>query len=185
MEDINTSNNIIQFGPNDYILFMAQEANFQTRSMLIPIVKFLLNRKNDYEILKKHSIKNYKFTIDNVDYIIDNLLIQKLIPHNTFTNGLTCEDSEYRIICGELTHYADGMDGYFDVDDENWYNDAICFFCGGFNHIKNYAKYKNKTIIKDKNVNIIDSFLVLEAENNKIQLPLHDTVDEMMKYYYG
>jgi hypothetical protein len=172
------------FGPNDYILFMAQEANFQTRSMLIPVTKFLLNRKNDYEILKKHSIKNYKITLDNIDYIIDNLLIKKLIPHGSFANCLTCENNEYNKICGELAHYADGMDGYFDVDDENWYDEAICYFCGGFNHIKNYCKYKNETVIKDKNINIIDSFLVLEAENNKIRLPMFDEVDEMFLATY-
>lgn len=174
----------ISFKDNDYILYISQCANFQTRSMLIPARKFMSipQRKNDYGILKKNSITNYKFTIDNNDYVIDNLLITKLIPDGDRT--FKFEKTEYSKICSDLLSYAEGMDGYFDENDEIWYGDALINFCQGFNHIKNYSKYKNSKDVNGKDVNIIDSFLVLEMRDGAIEISPYDTVDEMMNAYY-
>lgn len=170
---------------NDYILYMGQEANFQTRSMLIPAKKFLSvpKRKDDYEVLKKCSIKNYKFDIDKKTYVIKNLLTFNLVEVDK--NMFKYEQTEYSKICGELLHYADGSDYCFYEEDEVWYGHTIGNFCGGgFNHIKNYDKFKTATKIKDHDINIIDSFLVLETHDKQIELPPFDTVDEMMKTLY-
>jgi hypothetical protein len=174
----------MSFTDNDYILYISQCANFQTRSMLIPARKFMSvpKRKNDYETLKKNSVTNYKFTIDNIDCVVDNLLIIKLIPDGE--SSFRVERTEYSEICSDLLSYAEGMDGYFDKDDEIWYGDALINFCQGFNHIKNYGKYKNATDINGKDVNIIDSFLVLEMRDGAIEISPYDKVDEMMRALY-
>lgn len=177
----------MQFQDNDYILYMAQEANFQTRSMLIPAKKFLSipERKQDYDILKNHSIKNYEFIIDGNKYVIENLLIEKMFPvKNDIGQIFQCEKTEYLSICGKLTHYADGVDEYLDKDDDIWYDGAIIHFSTGFNHIKNYNKYKSITEIGEKKINIIDRFLVLEMRDGTIELPLFDTEEEMFKSLY-
>lgn len=42
----------------EWILWIGQEANFVTRSMLIPAVEFLKVRKDDYDTLKECAIQN-------------------------------------------------------------------------------------------------------------------------------
>ena len=152
----------------DYILYIAQEANFQTRSLLIPAKEFLSipDRKKDYDILKKNG----------------NLLIHNLVSSKT--GGFQFELTEYTQICGYLSRYADGIDYYINPADDIWYDISIGGFCSGFNHIKNYNQFKNATNIKGKDVNIIDSFLVLETEDGKFNPSQFDTVNEMMLYYY-
>lgn len=141
---------------NDYILFIAQEANFQSRSILIPIVEFLKVRKDDYEILKKAS-KPKTFIIDNKEYIVKNLLIQYFKPFSK--NCFTQITSDYSLICNHLTSYADAMDRdfYFLMEDAIWYDNSITNLCRGFDHIHNY-----KYILEHSDKNIVDSFLVLE-----------------------
>lgn len=146
---------------NDYILFMAQEANFQTRSILIPIVEFLKVRNDDYEILKKAS-KPKTFLIDNQEYTVKNLLIQYFEPDKKYcNNGYSQLTSEYSLICNHLTHYADGMDKgcYFKMKDAIWYDKSIGNLCRGFDHVYNY-----KYILEHSDKNIVDSFLVFEED---------------------
>lgn len=68
--------------------------------------------------------------------------------------------------------------------------------CGGFNHIKNYFNCKKLTKVREcdftlnddlygKSINIVESFLILESNNNKLKAPRFDTVDEMMETLYG
>src|SRR5688572_20180772 len=137
----------------DYILFVGQEANFQSRSMLIPAEEFLKVRNDDYLLLKRCSIKDRIFTINGINHKIDNLLIQNVIWSG---NRGSYEKHEYTTIVGQLTQYADGMeeDCYFDMKDKEWYDNAMCNLCRGFNHVKNYTKLKNST-----KYNIVDSFL--------------------------
>jgi len=54
--------------PKNYILFIGQESNFGSRSMLIPAKEFLglETRKKDYETLKKYS-KKVKFITNSKD----------------------------------------------------------------------------------------------------------------------
>lgn len=143
----------------EYILYLGQEGNFQTRSMLIPAKEFLESRSDTYDLLKKYSSKNYKFVIDGVDHIVDNLLVINYI----YKDGIgKADQTEYNQICHQLTSYADGMDNdhYFDMRDKIWYDNAIINLCSGFNHIKNYHQCKAELMAKYK---IIDSFLVLES----------------------
>ncbi|QKF94210.1 hypothetical protein QKU48_gp0752 [Fadolivirus algeromassiliense] len=172
------------FTENDYILFIGQEANFQSRSMLIPAKEFIEARKEDYEMLKKTSAKNYVFQFDGMDHQIDNLLLQNYIWEDNMGKQ---EIREYTQVCNQLTHYADGMDDncYFDMKDKIWYDKAICNICSGFNHIKNYTKAKNMTMYKKKPINIVDSFLFIELRNGILEMPSCDTVEEMFQKYYS
>jgi hypothetical protein len=146
-----------------YILYVAQDCNFQSRTMLIPMEEFLKVRRNDYDVLKKYSVKK---TFDN--YTVDNVLYieYKQESKNSFSQVIT----PYTKILNQLTSYADGMDHfddetgkfenvYFDMKDKIWYDLAVTNLCGGFNHVENY-----KQLLNDK---VVDSFLVLENDINK------------------
>lgn len=171
-----------------YILYCAQEANFQTRSMLIPYELLPENRLADLSILKKHS-KPHTFTFDGKDYHVDNLLIQNIIwerdGNGNRSHGYQ-EITEYLKIINEFTRYADGMDEdcYLDLNDKNWCDSAILNLCGGFNNIKNYCQLRSMTSYEDKPIEIIDGFLVLETDDGKLNLPSVDTVEEMFQKYY-
>jgi hypothetical protein len=173
-----------KYAATDYILFVGQEANFQSRSILIPAQDFIEVRREDYELLKKSSIKNYTFNIKGKSFVIDNLLIQN---YNFEGNIGHQEQKEYTDICNKLTHYADGLDEdhYFDLKDKTWYDASICGICRGFNDIENYSIWKNATKYEDKEINIIDSFLCLELTNGKLNLPIFDTVEEMLLKMYN
>ncbi len=153
------------YNNNDYILFVSQDANFQSRTMLIPIVEFLKVRSDDYKILKSSSIKNKNFTLNKKEYIVDNLLIINYVNIEGSENIFTQTDTNYNLVCNELRSYADGMDNecYYYMKDKPWYDLAITNLCGGFNHIYNYKKCKEITKHKNKEINIVDSFLVLES----------------------
>jgi hypothetical protein len=173
----------------NYILFIFQEANFQSRSMLVPFDKFISveQRKRDYDLLKKESI-NKKITINSQDHLIDHLLVQNYIKSNNSLYGEYRQSQHiYTNICNELMHYSDGLDDecYMHMYDKEWYDDTITNICGGFNHIKNYIKCKNFKEINNKQITIVDSFLVLESEQEKINAPLFDTVEEMLLSMYG
>jgi hypothetical protein len=156
----------------EYILYVGQEANFQSRCMLIPAKEFIRDRPDIYNKLKERSIKNH--TIE--DCLIDNLLLQ-----NYDVEGSRCtpEIKDYSEYCWKLTHYADGLDCIDEIDKE-WYDKSILLLGSlGFNHIKNYTKIKNM-----KQYNIIDGFLVLETRDGKLERPDVDTVEEMYAKYY-
>lgn len=136
----------------DYILFIAQQANFQSRSMLIPVNAFLSveKRKRDYEILLEHSLKDVVVRFKNEDYIIKNLLLQDYVSEGNRRSQIV---RDYTRICNELKDYADGMDEDC-LEDKDWYDNAIMNICKGFNHIKNYKECLEKV----DGINIVDSF---------------------------
>lgn len=161
----------------EYILYVGQEANFQSRCMLIPVQEFIKDRSDIYNKLKERSIKNYTFKIDGKDYLIDNLLLQNYDYEGSM--GVP-EKKDYSEFCWKLTNYADGVD-YFDDVDKEWYNKSILLLGSlGFNHIKNYVKIKSM-----KQYNIVDGFLVLEIRNGELELPNVDTVEEMYTKYFS
>lgn len=173
----------IQYGTNDYILFIGQESNFQSRSMLIPACEFMKVRGDDYLLLKTSSVAK-TFTIDGVEYIVNNLLLQNVTWQG---NSGTHDNHPFTKICSQLVNYANGMDEeyYCDLKDKKWYDLAITNFCNGFNHIKNHTLWKTKTMYKNKPINIVDSFLYLTMDDYKLSLPICDTVEEMLHMYYS
>ena len=167
----------------NYILFVIQEGGFQSRCMLIPSQEFLKVRQEDYDLLKRSSI-SYTFEIDKKSYIVDNLILQNYICTKNYA---TSEIYEYTNLCETLTWYACGVDEncYSELKDKEWYDSAICNIASGFNHIKNYNKFKNMTEYKDKKINIIDSFLILELDDGILKMPMYDTVEELNKFMFN
>lgn len=167
-----------------YILFVGQEANFQSRSILIPYKEFVSVRSADYEILKKYSHKNVVFNLDDKYsdkysdkyYTVDNLLVQNILP-----NGYI-EKTEYTSICSSLIFYAEHSD-FCDKEDKIWIEKSKFHLCKGFNHIKNHCILLHNILHKNK-LNIIDSFLCLESINGTMEFPPVDSVVEMYDQYF-
>lgn len=166
-----------------YLLYCAQDAGFQTRSMLVPYDKYISSKDlvKDFDVLRQYA-KQQVFVIDGTEYHIDNLLLQNIV----WDGGCgKMESTEYGEIVSRLTMYADGLD-----DDQIspsacvWYDDTIINLCSGFNHIKNYCKLRNMTTFDDKPIKIVEGFLILQTNNGKLRLPSVDTVKEMYQKYY-
>jgi hypothetical protein len=143
------------------ILFVADCSRFQTRSMLIPVDRF---PKAHYDLLKKHSISR---TIK--EYHVENLLLRNIVWEGNVGTG---EHTEYSKLCHQLESYADGMDEdcYYNMDDKPWVDNAIGNLCKGFNHLRNYTICKNITHYKGKDIKIVDAFLCLTMDDNKLDL---------------
>lgn len=160
--------------PNvDYILFLSQEVNFQSRTMLIPKELFLVARKDDYMLLKQYASKQ-TFMVNDKEHIIDNVLY---VYYQQETKTSTRQvPTPYLKIVNELTGYADENTiwynhdtdereyGYYDINDQIWYPKAITNLCGGFDHISNH-KY-----LLEKYPNIVESFVVLNVNDPKIKI---------------
>ncbi len=143
------------FGPNDYILYVSQEANFQSRSMLIPAQTFVTTA--EYALLKEHA-KPCTLRTNGQKYVVDHLLLNNYVWEGWCG---TCEKTSYTDVCHMLTGYADGMyDDPFDdgIVVEPWYPKAITNVCNGFNHLKNYTTWRYKKTYKGRDINVVDGF---------------------------
>jgi predicted SprT family Zn-dependent metalloprotease len=172
--------------PKKYILYCGQEANFQTRSMLIPydLIMKCEQRSNDIKILRENAEHNIQFEHKGTTYVVVQLIIQYI----TFNNGIGTHDQmPFTRITNELTHYADwGSEQLLHLYDKEWLDATIYNVSSkGFNHIVNYCKTRNKKTYKGKSIEIVEGFLVLESTNGKVLKPSVDTVEEMYEKYYG
>ena len=73
---------------------------------------------------------------------------------------------------------------YGDDDDEEWETYSYRNLCRGFNHIKNYQNLLKLKNYDNRDIEIIDSILLLESTNNIVDAPPFDTVSEMMYELY-
>lgn len=173
--------------PKKYILYCAQEANFQTRSMLIPydLIMKCPERVKHLDILREHAMKNVEFEHRGEKYTVDQLLIENIIWEGGFGRH---EKSPYSNITNDFTDYADwGTEhGVSKLYDKEWTKEVICGVASeGFNNVTNYCKFRNKPSYRGKPINIVEGFLVLEASNGKVEIPSVDTVEEMYEKYYS
>lgn len=159
-----------------YVLYCGQEANFQTRSMLIPYDKVLSDQelKHDLEMLRKHA-KKTKLNGQGKEFEIDQLIV---VNYKYEGNVGRQEITEYTAIANRLTWLADGR------GPESWYQGVITHLIGGFNNVKNYIKLRNMKSYEGEPVEIVEGFLVLEARDDKLIIPPVDTVEEMFAKYY-
>lgn len=121
--------------------------------MLIPIELLTQFRKDQFESLKTFSIKitknTYKFIIE-YQKTTENSYLQIKHPMLSFVN--------------QMGSYADGIEGYFNLDDKNWYDKSF----GGFNLFQNFNDQQNFEILmkmtehKNNPIKIIQGFLILE-----------------------
>lgn len=150
----------------DYILFVLQEGNFQTRSIIVPTKLFLQARQKDYDILKQYSVKTTAGINDKEFTVIDNLIIQQIVFDG---NVGTPKKKPFTDFYHQLLSYANGLnDGYYyDTKDIDWYDNSLIQLCEGFNHVENYLKCKYMTKKSGTYLNITDSFLFLEKNIKK------------------
>lgn len=165
---------------NQYILFCAQEANFQTRSMLIPYNDIMKSPKRvaDLQILRDNCEKNviisnifngsteeqsseYSSYSDGEEYVVDQLLTQNIIWNGKLGSPeiTPCTD-----IIGEFTRYADGSEDYlFHEEDKVWISGIKRRVASkGFDHVMNYCKFRYKTKYRHKLIDIVEGFLILQ-----------------------
>lgn len=172
--------------PKKYILYCAQEANFCTRSMLIPydLIMKCEERVKHLEVLRANSSQNVEFEHRNQKYVVDQLLIQNITWNGNYGSH---DDNPFIEITGDFTRYADGMDGWVCKEyDSIWANDVICNVAsGGFNNVVNYCNFRNTAQYEGNPIEIVEGFLVLESDNGKNPcMPSVDTVDEMFTKFY-
>ena len=158
----------------EYILFVIQCANFAARSILIPYEEFVKVRKEEYEMLLRNSVKN----IDFGDVVIKNLLIENIIRVKNFG---TCEKTEWVDFIGHIEFCAEEWgSAYPEIKDREWAENSIFDLPNGFDNVRTYKE------ILATNYNIVDSFLILEAENGKLrERPNVHTNTEMLRKYCG
>lgn len=165
---------------NDFILFVGQEANFQTRSMLVPAKEFLQVRQNDYNILKTNAIKCVPFKMKEEIVLVNQLLKLNFIWEN---KGRIHEKTDYSQICDDILFYCDRgeEDMYITESDLLWLNRSVMEVCnGGFNHILNYISLQNKLTTNNSKISLYDSFLILETDNGRFCHAPFDTVEELI-----
>lgn len=172
--------------PIKYILYCAQESNFQTRSMLIPydLIMQCLERVEHLQMLRENALRNVPFNHKGENYVVDQLLIQNITWNRNVGKH---DESPFSKITSDLTSYADGMeeDWFCEVYDKKWSNDVICnISSSGFNHVVNYCNFRNKTEYKDQPIEIVEGFLVLESDDGKLRIPTVDNVEELFAKYY-
>lgn len=188
----------------EYILIVAQEANFQSRSILIPKDAFLQNekRRKEYEILKQcasdisltYGTKNTK----NIPgLLINNIVWESTAQGKEEKRVGRHEENPYGLIVSDIMFLANHLydPDFICPEDTNWLCGSIANFCTGFNHVKNYLMIlRDGVIITDFNKHqslnikpeeIVDSFLVLEANDGIVNLPAVNTVEEMYTKYYN
>src|SRR5690242_17200153 len=119
----------------DFILFLAREANFQSRTMLIPKDLLTPKRLRQFDELRSCSEKLSDNTYcHHMKLIWDgNRGYQLPQPINQFVNY--------------FTSYACGMEEecYFDMDDKEWYDNSFCNLCYGFDHVSNFNELMKLT----------------------------------------
>ena len=173
--------------PKKYILFCAQEANFQTRSILIPYDQIMQceQRVRDLQLLQDNSLKNVIFKHKHGEYIVDNLLLENL----TWEGNLGYRDQTVITnIINDFMFYADRpMENCLVKDyDSVWTDGIICGVASkGFNHFVNYCDFRNKKKYQNKSIDIVLGFLVLQTEDGQLNFPLVETVEEMYQMYFS
>lgn len=150
----------------DYLLFVLQEGNFQSRTMIVPTQLFLKARQNEYDILKQYSVKTTAGINDKEFTVVDNLIIQPIVFDG---NVGTPKKKPFTEFYYQLLGYANGMDEgcYYNTKDVEWYDNALIELYQGFNHVETYLKCKYMTGKSGGYVNITDSFLFLEKNLKK------------------
>jgi len=164
---------------NKYYLYCAQDSNFQTISILIPVDLFPKERHDQWNKIKSHIKDNEIKNLVVINYVED-------VEDDEGGHVIDNNDIEIYQLCNQFKSIADNDNDneyekgryYMNNDDIDWQEYSYKNLCGGFNHVKNYNnlldKFKNK---------IIDSILVLESRNGLLENsinPMFDTVEEML-----
>ena len=163
----------------EYILFVAECANFCPRTALIPANEFIQARKDDYEIMKQCAVQYNGFS-------------QVLFQNYIWTGSMGVADVQpWDLIVGDIITYIEAYDreNYGEEKDRAWIDGMITDLSSfQFNAQKIMKNLQSKTFSMDdgRDITISESFLVLEKENGKLKpTPMYDTVDELLLDYFS
>lgn len=168
-----------------FILWCNQEANFQTRTLLIPFDLLPEERRQQLDKIKEHKIKGVPYNV---------VLVDHTWTYDYDENGKRCggcgtvseKDKDLSHLVNIFSYYAEwSRSGILDEQDEDWSNASFIDLCGGFNHVENFKQLCQMKEWEGKPVEIVDSILVLETENGKYKQAPWDTVEQMMRDLYG
>jgi hypothetical protein len=136
-----------------YILFCAEEANFQTRSMLIPYDKYWSNDS----LFKCINCLLKISTCDIFTYGYEKVVVNNLIVRDSINK------QELELV-DRMIAVASGVD-YEDLDEEtlDWYGQSYINLCNGFDHIANFKKLIKMKQYRKKDILIVHSILVLDT----------------------
>ena len=139
----------------EYILFVFQDANFLPKFLLVPATEFIQVRNNEYQNLISIAHKNIYFDIDNNNYHVNNLIIEKI------ENG-TSAKTNYSDFCQYLQLCTDGLclDYHLDDKDKLWHKSSKFGTCQHADNVEAYIFQKQK--LRKSKHKIINSFLVLQ-----------------------
>lgn len=158
----------------DCILFCIQEANFQTRALIVPKIEFENVRGPDLQLLRRESIKNVPVKVlDDRGQVVsrskvEHLIYQRLFPvsENAWQSDGTLLDH----VLQDLAFYADSCppECYVREADLDWLQGANkSALGGGFDHVANYLRLRALDRMDDKPIRVVESFLVLELRTDQ------------------
>ena len=154
-----------------YILFVAQEANFRSRSMLMPADAFMAARGEEWKAMLASSESAVLQGIP-----VHNLLWIDVVWEGNMGTPMKTPWLQFGYM---LMHYADCWDrGDWWPQDCPWLEEAIFELDAGFNHVKHYA-----AVLADQHqYEIVDSCLILQRDQGQgYKPPLVDTKEELVK----
>lgn len=157
----------------EYILFVMQEANFYSRCILVPRKEFLEVRNEEFKFLVESSYKN----IETEGVLVKNLLLLEL-------NNGEIKNQKWTSLINSLMQYSEWGMEICSSKDKIWMKDSLTRLKSDFNHLKTYQNNVKLRKYKKKEIDIVDSFLVLESKDGKIFKPKYDTNEEMLSSLY-
>jgi hypothetical protein len=125
-------------------------------------------RKLDLQTLRDNAEYNVVFEHKGEEYMVDQLITQNIIWEEG--SGVAEETSCSQFI-DKLTWYAD-MGSGIEKQDKEWMKYTIRDVASdGFKHIINYCNFRHRTSYKNKPIEIVEGFLVLENNINYQPIP--------------
>ncbi len=151
----------------DYILFVAEDSIYGSRTILIPKDEFLETRKSEYEIMKRCSVRNNIFTVKDKKYIVENFL-----EKNWNNTSGSLRKKEYTLICEKLYYYIDEYQIAIDPKDAKWYRNSIINLYTDYDPFTAYVR-----ILNIREYNIINSFIYMDLGN----IIHYDSIVDLLK----
>lgn len=166
--------------PTDYLLFVAQCANFQSRSMLIPAKEFFAEHKREWQLMRESCVSE---TLDGqyVDHLLWRIVDWKGAlgaPQRTDWNAI--------VVKLETAMEGDELD--ISPWDPLWSQKAKRNVISGLDNVDIYCRAQKLTEWQGKPIRIVDSILILEQNRreqvtSKWERPPFSTVDECLEDY--
>lgn len=160
----------------EYILFVIQQANFCSRVLFVPKKEFIETRNVEFLDL----LEDVKYV--NLDGVDVNLLVQNVIWEGT--TGRYETHPWTKIISCIVGVSEWGSEFKYKIDDY-WTDKSFTKHYDSFNHVKTYQNCLKVRKYKKKDIKIVNSFLILESRNGKLEKCIYDTPDEMMLDLYN